>query len=268
MQQSNSIYLSAGFGDFLAYERFFPQEYKDNELIIYFATRSLDLISKVVEKLGNYKKIVMIDLMHSDDGEDKYKEYKWFNSLLEFRYYNLYKGYKMNYDLTGVVDWSMMSNIKNLFTKYKENPSSLLCNKFCGIEKFNLPPKYIILQGKTSKYGYNISRYFNENDMVNINRYLESNNIFGVIVGEDDPIYSGENIINLCGKTNILESIEIAKNAVGAVVLDSWLSVLAAQLFKDKLLKIKSYSAALKFQTLNTYYGLVNNDIIVNKIEF
>ena len=104
--------------------------------------------------------------------------------------------------------------------------------------------------------------------MVNINRYLESNNIFWVIVGEDDPIYSGENIINLCGKTNILESIEIAKNAVGAVVLDSWLSVLAAQLFKDKLLKIKSYSAALKFQTLNTYYGLVNNDIIVNKIEF
>lgn len=127
--------------------------------------------------------------------------------------------------------------------KLKYNGSSFLKHSLAKISKFNLPKKYfVILPFSTDKRIEN--RDFNEQDWIHTFDLLKENDIKGVVINSgNDIIPDNSFLINLSNLTEIEEAVEILKASQGYIGIDSWLSVLAAKLFNEPFLQIKSVNS-------------------------
>jgi hypothetical protein len=127
--------------------------------------------------------------------------------------------------------------------------SSFLKYKLCDLN-FNLPKDYIVCFPITNTFGTPSERNFSYEDYL----YLE-HDIPVVVLGRfNEWIDFSPNVINLNKQTSVLESIEILKGASGYIGVDSFLSVLAAKLFKTGEMLIKSINPHC-YRHKSTYYA-------------
>lgn len=273
-----SILLTGGIGDIIALESFFSDEQRKATETIFYATRAQKTIRQIFEALPNYpnlKRHVIIwedfnrvfafhnknDMVEHINPQQGSTEQDWQNRIKNYqRWMSL---------LEPVGDYSIATLFPHCNCYFRPyNGSSLLKHKICDISRFCLPGNAEFLQQSENQprlshlmtlgtlpkplsfiivcpYTVNDRRHperdFNDQDWEYVKAFLTKRKCFGIVLNiGDDQIPDHPLIINLTNKTSFLESVEILKQAKGYVGIDSSLSVLAAKMFKQPAIAIKS----------------------------
>ena len=251
------ILITGAIGDFIAIESFIPEKQLKQIKKIYLATpRKKDLI--YLFNLLPCWKDIEIEVIYDDWSKVPYIETKeHLGALLTTKPKNWEK----------IVDHSIFTVFGNK-TLPSFRISSFIKNKITDIKQ-ELPEKFIVIAPTTVTRGKNGRKYIDNVEWRNIELFLSQTDQYAVVLGvhEDDyviPINS--RIVNLMSKTSLEESIEIIKKANGYIGIDSFLSVLASQLFTQDKLLIKSLSPHLMFSKKYYYAAQEEFDFIVNSI--
>lgn len=122
--------------------------------------------------------------------------------------------------------------------------SSLLDEPIADIDDFDLPNSYEFIHAATP---YNIPVVRNQRDMQlhewhAVLQRLKDRETVGVVVNTnpDEPMPDDPNLIDLRGKTNMPQAVEILKHATGYLGIDSCFAILASQLFAPDDLLIRT----------------------------
>jgi len=256
MITGNSIILTGGIGDVLTIDSYLTDEDRAKIKKIYWATKtqkfSRRLINAAKRFFPNLKRHVVawnqFELFHG------FGQANWLHKLTQ----DIPPGYDKAQDLS----------ISLLFKKIlnKEIPfqgSCLLRDKIADIESFKLPKKYLCIVPHTDN-GDGL-RNFTLQEWANVLKWLIHTNQIGVGLGTNfEAPYEANCFINLIGKTTPEQSIEVLKHSYGYIGIDTWLSVLAAQLFEPYRLMIKSKNVHL-FINKAAYYAPHTNFEFVSK---
>ena len=138
-------------------------------------------------------------------------------------------------------------NIKN---------SSFMKIKNADIDKFNLPKNYCVIVAWSKRK----EKKFSKKDWEELIKILKANNIKGIILNsyyrKDVEVPEHNLLIDMTGKTTLLESIEITKNANCYIGINGCLSVIAMQKYPRKCM-IKS--CVKNFKWFYCFYPKVKN---------
>jgi ADP-heptose:LPS heptosyltransferase len=271
-------YITFIIGDFIAFESFLTDKEKANlkEIICFGNKNNNDTRHHLIKKSIFYNKKIKITMLPRINKEkigftreraSLLKNYmsnnlhlsnNKYKILIDYRFYNQNDQYK---------EILKNQNIKNY---------SFIKQKLCEISKFKLPQEYISI----SAWTYNIvksGRLFNIEDWHETIKILKSNNIKGVILNDQKwyldnlwfkEILKEDCFINLTGKTNYFEAIEIVKNSKGFIGIDSSLSIIATQALQEKSIIIKANSDSGAHRFFNYYYSnLKTKDCLVEQIK-
>lgn len=252
--KKDKVVFTGGIGDIITIDSFFTNEDRQKIKKIYWATKTHHLSQQlfIKESYPNLKKHIVA--WNQFDLFPSFGEANWIN-----KFTTPPPGYNQAQDLS----------IANIFKTIIDNNipfqgSCLLKNPLTNIKKFKLPKEYICITPGTDNHDG--VRNFTQYELINLDKWLIHTNQLGVIIGTI-PIPVCQNIIDLTNKTTMLESVEILKNAYGYIGVDSWLTVLATQLFDTNRLVIKSNNMHL-FLYKTIYYGSQKSfDFIIRKIE-
>lgn len=119
-----------------------------------------------------------------------------------------------------------------------------------------MPENYYCIVNSTpyNRRWFNNQRYFTQHEWNSVLNFLKTKGIKGVVLNiGNDFVPNSPYVVNLTNKTTICESIEILKNSKGYIGVDSCLSVLAARLFDNNNLYIKSNNKHL-YDWKHVYY--------------
>lgn len=241
-----SALITAGIGDWLALEAWLSSADRANLETIYYATRQAKAIRSLVEALPRecFPSLKHHVILWSEWGpclpEDQYGAIAW------PRCFTTAADVAARVRLPpSVKDWS----IARMFPLAREgqaiwNGSSYLARTLADVKKLQPKTRYAVIAPATED-----SRPFNRNydarDWLNTIDWLTGEGLQGVVVGckqtgSQGKIPRSPNLTDLRGKTTLTESIELLKGAAGYRGIDSWLSILAAELFDWPDLQIKS----------------------------
>ncbi len=122
--------------------------------------------------------------------------------------------------------------------------SSLLRNRLCDVRRFKLPRPYMVIQTQTTLNPQNIReiRDMPTDEWTGVLYELDHRGVHGVVVNSETANRppGHPRIVDLIGATSFAESAEILKGASGYIGIDSWLAILAAQLFDADHLRIRA----------------------------
>lgn len=205
-------FYSAGLGDIIVFSSHWP-EVPDE---IYWASRARPDFQPLFETL--YPHIKHHNCWQIGDDQERY-----FYSGKTVTPYN----FQCPDD---VEDWSVASSFLECRFLFDFHTSPFLTNTLTDLH-ITLPKRYYVCQHDTP---YN-SEEMRRNRSLDAGewRWLLDKGLPVVVLGSDKsyPTPRSKQVINLCGKTSLAESIEILKRAEGYWGIDSWLSICAAQLF-------------------------------------
>ena len=237
------ILITGAIGDFITVESFIPESQVKKIKKVYLATPKHKLLIELFKLLPNWKNIET-EVIYDDWTNIPYIENK-------VHLGNILENKPKSWDK--IIDYSIFTIFKpDLLPKFKG--SSFIKNKISEIKQ-NLPDNFIVIAPNSVMRSQAARKDIDQVEWKKISNYLIQTDQYAVVLGvkeQDYNIPSHFRIKNLMGLTTIEESIEILKKANGFIGIDSFLSVLAAQLFeKDKLL-IKSFSIHVMFS--KAYY--------------
>lgn len=141
-------------------------------------------------------------------------------------------------------DWSIVQRFQQIERgEFQFHGSSFLKQKIVNINHIKLPKEFMLVHAQTTTNPMHIRdiRDMQEWEWRGLIRILEERNTCAVVVNSNcaDHPPSHPRIIDLINLTTFAESLEILKRASGYIGIDSWLSVLAAQLFGPEQLVIR-----------------------------
>jgi hypothetical protein len=257
---TNSAFITGGIGDVIAVESFLPDFHRQNLKTIFYATNKRIYIEEIFNCLKSFP-----NLKEHISVWDDFSSFWCFYSIED--YFKKVKENEKILKVKNALDLSIskvFQSVKNGIFKY--NNSSFLKEELIKINKFNLPKDFvIILPYSTDKRVEN--RDFNNEDWNNIIKTLNKFQINGVVINSKKEFVPNNNyIIDLSEKTNLLEAIEILKISKGYFGIDSWLSVLAAKLFENTNLQIKSNNLNCYNNSFFYYAPKKNFDFMLKKI--
>jgi hypothetical protein len=269
------IFVTAGIGDFIASECFFPEDLRKSITKIYYATPAQKEIIQIVSALPNYPNL-----------KEQVIIWKEFNNPAPYCFFhkNHFEGFSKNHngdplpgDWNEVEDWSIAIRFKavnetNVFNYWELSKtlikqedftdytySSLIKHKLCDAP--SPPLNAVAIAPVTSSFGSPPERNFNDDDWSTILSLLTENNQIGVVLGTGNLYVPNHGrIINLLNQTSILQSIEILKQCHGYYGIDSFMSVLAAKLFDN--IRIKSLNSHCYRYKHIYYYPKTNFDFL------
>lgn len=264
------IVISKAIGDFIAFESFLTDKEKINiKEIIYLSVNEniiqFDCIDKSSFYNKNYKKTIIRPNIRINKIDEKEKV---LNAYFE-------NNPEIEKDKV-LIDWNFYNKkYKNIIKKQNIKNYSFFKEKLCEIDKFNLPSKYVSLSGWT--YPWTSKRMFNIEDWQNIISALKKYNVQGIILNNQDwylknswfrKILKNEScLINLVGKTNLFEAMEIVKKSTFFIGIDSSLSVIASQSLSSDAVMIKSNKGSSSRKLFNYFYSnLKTKKSLVKKI--
>jgi hypothetical protein len=215
------ILLTGGLGDFFAIECFISDLEREEIRTVVHGCCYAKAISSLMALLPNYHIKNEIFLW------ENLKTRPCRNTTVQLRgHYN---------DITNLNFWRVVANIR--LKKRVFNKSSFIEHDLnCDLSKFNLPKEYVCIAPYTESEHRRHPRNYTKEDWMATVGFLSKVKIPGVVLGTKICDYQSPDLIDLGGKTSILESIEILKKASGFIGIDSFLSILAAKLFDDILL--------------------------------
>ncbi len=244
-----SVFISGGIGDTFAVESFLTDDERENISTIYYATNKQKTIELLFKSLKNYEHIVVWDDF------SKFWCFFFKDQCLNTLICNSKKLENIPDDFIRSKDLSIsiiFDQVKKGLRQY--NQSSFIKNKLTDISKFNLKYNYFVISPYSSDKRV-VDRDFNFRDWANCLSYLKKTNTKGVVLNDgNESIPKDNQLIDLSKKTNILEAIEILKQAKGYIGIDSSISVLASKLFNFQYLHIKSKNKHL-YDCASCYYA-------------
>lgn len=245
-KENSEIFFTGGLGDVIALESFMSNHQREIIETIFYATRkhkNLKLLFSALNlpKLKNH--IVT------------WEDYKFWCFFRKEEYLSILKKQKkeISKNLEQSEDWSIykkFSEINNNIHVY--NNSTFISNKLTDIHKYNFNNYICVCPYSNDKRQRN--RDFNKTDWENALNIIKQKNKKAIILNEINEYIPECDAINLSGKINLLESIEILKKADGYIGIDSCLSVIAAKLFNENDLIIKSQNRHC-FDNKHIYYA-------------
>jgi hypothetical protein len=245
-----SVLITAGIGDWLAVESWLSDVDRSNLETIYYAARQAKAVRTLIDALPRecFPRLKHHVELWTDWGpclpDDNYAavERPW--------------GFANAADLAkrvrlppGITDWSIF----RVFAQAREGKmlwsgSSYLRGVLRGdrraadLRQFQPKGRYALVVPATED-ARPPHRNYAPQDWLNTIDWLTAEGLQGLVVGCKrgcDKIPRAPNLTDLRGKTTLAESVELLKGAVGYRGIDSWLSVLAAELFDYPDLQIKS----------------------------
>lgn len=201
------LLMGGGFGDFLMVEAFWtPEQRRDLETIVWKA-RPRALFEPAFRANPAYRHVE-----HLDEGE------------------------------THVT----IFHLEMILHRLPYRGSTFLAMRSPSVKRFNLPRQYAVVQPSTP-----ISRQ-EVRDMTTAEwrpllGLLDAWGLPGVVLNgaNADPVPDDPRLIDLTGKTSLLESISILKGSSGYVGIDSWQAILAAKLLPSDRLAIRTVNPHL-----------------------
>lgn len=232
-RRSNTIFLSESIGDFLAVESFLKEKDRNEITTIYYATQKHQAIETLLRSVPTFP-----NLREHVSVWDDFSKFWCFITLEEcIKKLNASKKPFPN-ALTSSVDFGIIRKFSEFKTgRVGYESSSFLKHKLTDVSKFDLCGDFwVVCPYSTDKRIKN--RDFDQRDWNNCIKHLEKIECKGVVLNEGlDIVPESERLLNLSNQTSIMEAIEILKLAKGYVGIDSCLSVLAAKLFQDLIVK-------------------------------
>ncbi len=245
LETPHKILLTGGIGDVIALESFMSDHERKNLTQIHYATKAANSCVDAINAISKwYPKL-----------EDQSKIFDNFNNRFCIYSKNeLSKIIPSDINWESISDWSILSKFPEIESGERPfNESSFLKETLVDIKKFELPTKYLVLVPESENALHN--RNFNAYDWAEILHFLKKTNQIGVILrttGKSLPTTSY--LINLTGKTSLIEAIEIVKNASGYCGVDSCLSVIASKILSAENLRVKSTNPHL-YRWKEIYYA-------------
>jgi hypothetical protein len=233
---SAAIFVSGGIGDVLAVESFMSEEERTNLKTIYYATKKSTEIKELFSSFSNYTNLKHHEVIWSD-----FSTFWCFFSKGECIDKMRNAGMQIPTGLQKAKDISITQTFPDIISGNKSFVgSSALKHRIADISKFNLPESYLVTCPFSTDKRIK-TRDFSSTDWNNLLEYLKVVNLKSVVINcGNDESPNSDRLINLSNKTTIPEAIEILKGSKAYVGIDSWLSVLAAQIFSWPYLMIKS----------------------------
>lgn len=251
------ILITGAIGDFITVESFVPESQVKKIKKVYLATPKHKSLVELFKLLPNWKNIET-EVLYDDWTKIPYIENK-------VHLGNILENKPKNWDK--IIDYSIFTIFKpDLLSKFKG--SSFIKNTVSDIKQ-NLPDKFIVIAPNSVMRSQSARKDIDQNEWKNISNYLSQTDQYAVVLGVKEDTYnvpSHYRIKNLMGLTSIEESIEILKKANGFIGIDSFLSVLAAQLFDREKILIKSFSIHVMFSKTYYYAPHTKFDFICSQI--
>ena len=251
------ILITGAIGDFITVESYIPEKELKKIRKVYLASPKSKFLIHLF-KLLPYWKDMEVEVIWDDWTNLPYIEGKeQLTGLLKDKPKNWQK----------VTDYSIFTVFKDgLLSNFKQ--SSFIKNKVSEIKQI-LPDKFIVINPNSVFRSPNSRKDIEPIEWANIKNYLAQTDQYAVVLGIHEDSYQIPNdsrIINLMSKTSVEESIEIIKIANGYIGIDSFLSVLAAQLFTADKILIKSLSPHVMLSKKYYYHPQKEFDFITNNI--
>lgn len=232
-KKQSSAFITGGIGDVITIECFLTDSQRGELSTIYYATNKHIFIENLFKSLDCFPKLKNHVKLWQD-----FSNFWAFYYLEDFIIKSRFKNKKIFEDCLDLSIFPFFQKIKK--EKISYNGCSFLEKKLTNIEHIELPKEYIVIAPASTDKRL-LGRDFNQKDWEQTNIFLKKHDLKGVVLYEGkDTLLEYDNIINLQNRTSILESIEILKKAKGYIGIDSWSSVLAAKLFEEPYLQIKS----------------------------
>lgn len=231
---SSSILLTGGLGDVLAIESFFSDGLRNTLKAICYATHKSAMIQSCFKAVPTYNLnhiIVWSDFQHFWCFYSK----EDVQSRMAARRERAVPEFYLSQDFS----------INNIFPRIRSkdmlyNGSSFVKHKLADISRFNLPKRYLTIAPYSSDKR-NAERDFKDDDWNDLLRYANQHALPLVILNDkaekvpEDPL-----VIDLSGKTTVIQAMEVVKGGCGYVGIDSSVSVIAAKVFTADKLAIRS----------------------------
>lgn len=259
-KKQSPAFITGGVGDVLAVECFLTDAQRNELSTIYYATNKHILVENLFKSLDCFPKLKNHVKLWQD-----FSNFWAFYYLEDFIIKSKFKNKKIFEDCLDLSIFTFFQKIKK--EKISYNSCSFLEKKLTDIEHIDLPNEYIVVSPCSTDKRLP-DRDFSKEDWDQTNNFLKKHDLKGVILYEGkDVLPEYKNIKNLQNKTSILESIEILKGAKGYIGIDSWSSVLAAKLFEEPYLQIKSinnhcYENAEIYYAPKTKFNFIVKEII------
>ncbi len=254
-------FITGGIGDVFAVESFLSDLERKNLDTIYYATnkrKPVELLLRSVPSFSNLENHIVV--------WDDFTDFWCFFSLQDCLA-KLANKITVPKELRSAVDLSIFPFFQKIREGRKRyHDSSFLNYKLTDIDEFKLPSDFlVVLPYSTDKRLFN--RDFSLSDWRITKEFLDLLDIKAVIInGNTDPIPETDRFIDLSGKTTVTQAIEILKSSKGYWGVDSWLSVLAAKLFDNQWLQIKSVNKHCYDNAMCYYAPKTKFDFLKDKI--
>lgn len=250
--QYSYMFWCLGIGDFLTLDSFLPDFFYDKLKKIFLFTSRNETFKQLIKSNKNYSSV---EVVFADNKYDKGEIYKTENYLYSFcKNQNIKINECFQDDL---LIWKIP-----FLQDVKPKISSFFTNTLCKINYEFLKNDFCVICPTTKNT--RDRRFFNNSDWIETIKILRYNKLTGIIIGNEkfDPP-KNKNLLNLSGRTSILEAIEITKKAKFYIGIDSFLSTLAMQLFPEKNIYLKSTETHL-FDNIKFFSPFKNNTSFVS----
>lgn len=252
----DAVVFTGGVGDILTIDSYLTPEERASVKKIYWATKAQKLTRQLFKTVSDFYPNLKTHV-------NAWSQFDLFHCFGEASWLHKFRkpptGYNKAQDLSIKHVFKEIISQKTLF-----QGSCLLQSNCADIERFNLPKDYICLCPGSNNYSD--VRDFSVEEWYSVLKWLKHTGQVGVIIGPPEMRvpFTVKWAINLVGKVSMPESVEILKRAYGYIGIDTWLSVLAAQLFPANRLMVKSNNAHL-FVYKSIYYAPHENFDFVTK---
>jgi hypothetical protein len=234
--------FTGALGDFIGAESFMTEYEKDSVTTLLWATRNRSEIQSAInleEIFPNLKEQKIL----FDDFCDERPTRPWQPGD---KFINIHKKDDLNRmcglnlsqeELNSISDHSLDATLEGIFSRRRTFQTSRIATKMSlpDISKFNLPNRYAVIH-PWSDAEIN-GREFNQNDWGEIYKFLENNQIYGVVINRSKHHPDRHSrMIDLTNQTSLQESFSILKSAEYCILCASSLATFATKIFpKNKI---------------------------------
>lgn len=237
--------FTGALGDFIGAESFMTEQEKDAVTTLLWATRNRQEIQEAInlkEIFPNLKEQkILFDNFSNERPTRPWQPGDGFMNI--HKKDDLNTKCRLNLtkeELDAIGDYSLDATLERIFREQLRFQTSRIATRMSlpDISHLNLPEEYVVIHPWSD--AEICGREFNDDDWNNIFQFLETQQLYGVVVNKSQllpPVH--DNIIDLTNKTNLQETFSIIRNASCAIMCSSSLACFASKLFSKGEIFIK-----------------------------
>jgi len=232
------LLFTGGVGDLITIESFMSQTEKDSVTDVYLACRSVVPVKHIIETYQLFPNNKSIKVFY-----DKWDDFFSFVDFNHLKQLNIDKNLNLNIqELEQCKDMNIINVFPEINSFQRRYYQSSLIKKAPAVLPC-LPSKYGVINPYSSADRQEGRRDFKVSEWNNVIKNIEKLNIPFVVVNKTtDYVPIHPLLVNLSNQTDIVTSIEIIKNAMWYIGIDSWMPALLSKILNHNNLVVKTMS--------------------------